>query len=107
MRDSNEPAAWVEIERPAIGGAILQISRELDLESVEEVREQIDATMDQWTPAVTLDLGRLTFMDSRGIALAIQVANSVDVEIEVRNLSSDGRRVIEVTGMTKRFGMVP
>jgi anti-sigma B factor antagonist len=105
-RDDDGPAAWVEIERTAAGGVTLQIGGELDLASVEEVREHIDAAMEQSTPAMIIDLGRLTFMDSTGIALLIQVANSVD-EIEVRNPSAAVRRVIEVTGLTKRFGMDP
>jgi anti-anti-sigma factor len=104
--DDDGHAAWVEVERTAAGGVILQISGELDVASVEELREQIDAAIGQSTPTVVIDLVRLTFMDSTGIALLIRVANSVD-ETEVRNPSTAVRRVIEVTGLTKRFGMDP
>ncbi len=100
------PIAWVETKGDDLGGLTVVIGGELDLSSVDSVRKQIDAALSPSTRVVTLDLANLTFMDSSGIALLIQTANKVD-EIVVRNPSSAVRRVIEVTGLGKWFGMDP
>lgn len=96
--------AWVEVQKDDGGDDILFICGELDLASVQRVRQEVDTAMVTSRTFLALDLGQLTFMDSSGIALLVQLANRLD-QVEVRNPSPVVRRVLEVTGLAGTFGL--
>jgi anti-sigma B factor antagonist len=98
------PMAWVEVQKDDGGDDILFICGELDLASVQRVRQEVDTAMVTSRTFLALDLGQLTFMDSSGIALLVQLANRLD-QVEVRNPSPVVRRVLEVTGLAGTFGL--
>jgi anti-sigma B factor antagonist len=98
--------AWVRGHRDTSGEVELSIAGELDLASVETVRRGIDEVIGTAPRRIVFDLGDLTFMDSSGIAMMLQLANRVD-DIEIRNATPIVRRVIEATGLTTALGLQP
>jgi anti-sigma B factor antagonist len=87
------------------GVEVVSIEGEIDLASVESVGSGIELCLRSNPDRVIFDLEKLTFMDSSGIALLLQVANEVE-EVELRNVKPNVRRVLEVTGLLERFGLV-
>jgi anti-anti-sigma factor len=84
----------------------LSIAGELDLASVESIHEAIDQVLSPDPLPVVFDLGGLTFMDSSGIAMMLQISKRVST-IEVRNVTPIVRRVIEATGLVEVLGLEP
>jgi anti-anti-sigma factor len=88
------------------GTAVIRLSGELDMVSIESVRSAIEAALDGESERLVFDVGGLEFMDSSGIALLISVARKVRT-VEVRNPTDIVRRIIELTGLTEILLMVP
>ncbi len=86
------------------GVATITLGGELDLASVGTVREGIDKVLGPGTQRVVFDLKELTFMDSSGIGLMVQVRNDVG-SVELRNASRIVRRAIEATGLGDILGL--
>jgi anti-sigma B factor antagonist len=86
--------------------AHISISGELDIASVNAAKMDIDRVLDDHPRRVVLDLGKLAFMDSSGIALMVQVANSVE-SVEIRSCTPIVRRVIEIVGLAGVLGLAP
>jgi anti-sigma B factor antagonist len=106
VAESNEggAAAKVTSEVDPAGQPIVTISGELDLASVEAVRTAIEPLLAESPKIVTFDLEGLSFMDSSGIALLVQVSNRVG-NVKLLNASSIVRRVLEATGLLELFGL--
>lgn len=90
----------------ASGVLTLSITGELDLASVESVHETIDGILNGEPERVVFDLAGLTFMDSSGIAMMLQVSKRVG-NVEIRNVTPIVRRVIEATGLVEVLGLEP
>ena len=103
MEVQDESSATVTGSQADPGAPILAISGELDLASVDSVREGIEPYLAAGPSRVTFDLAGLDFMDSSGIALLVQVANRVE-HVELTNVSPIVRRVLEATGLGPAFG---
>jgi anti-sigma B factor antagonist len=86
------------------GALTLTIVGELDIASVDAVNEAIDEYLSDDSRRVVFDLGGLTFMDSTGLALMLQVSKRVDA-IEIQNATAIVRRVIEATGLKEILGL--
>lgn len=99
-------SATVEGIRDPSGALTLSIAGELDLASVESVQEAIDEALNGDPERIVFDLGGLTFMDSSGIAMMLQVSKRVGT-VEVRNVTPIVRRVIEATGLVEVLGLEP
>ena len=98
--------ASVEASLDDMGVPVVSISGELDMSNAEAVSVAIEAVIDDQANRVIFELGALTFMDSTGITLLLEVCNRVG-SIEVRSPTSTVRRVIEITGLAETFGLVP
>jgi anti-sigma B factor antagonist len=96
--------AFVELLARDDSGPIIAITGELDLGCVSTVRAGIDDYLVDGDQRVVFDVGKLTFMDSSGIALLVQVANRVGT-VQVRNATPVVQRVLEVTGLSGVFGI--
>ena len=90
----------------ASGVLTLSITGELDLASVESVHGTIDKKLNGETERVVFDLAGVTFMDSSGIAMMLQVSKRVG-SVEVRNATPIVHRVIEATGLVEMLGLEP
>ena len=83
---------------------VIRLSGELDLASVEATKAGIEPYLHAATEHVTLDLQKLTFMDSSGIALLVQISNRVG-RVLLINVTPIVHRVLEVTGLLEHFGV--
>ncbi len=98
--------ASVSSSRDSSGALTLTIVGELDIASVGVVDDAIDEYLSDESRRVVFDLGGLTFMDSTGLALMLQVSKKVDT-IEIHNATPIVRRVIEATGLEEILGLQP
>jgi anti-sigma B factor antagonist len=96
--------ASVSSSRDSSGALTLTIVGELDIASVGAVDEAIDEYLSDDSRRVVFDLGGLTFMDSTGLALMLQVSKKVDT-IEIHSATPIVRRVIEATGLKEILGL--
>ena len=78
---------------------------ELDLAAADSVRARLQAAVYEGVDRVEIDLGELTFLDSSGLAVFLELAASVEVSI-VR-ASSAVRRIVETTGLQDVLGLQP
>ncbi len=85
---------------------VIHLAGELDLASVESVKEGIAPHLAGAPVRITFDLEKLTFMDSSGIALLVQVSNDVG-QVSLTNVSPIVHRVLEATGLLDHFGLAP
>jgi anti-anti-sigma factor len=97
-------AASVSSSRDSSGGLTLTMVGELDIASAATVSTAIGDLLTDDSHHVIFDLGQLTFMDSSGLALMLQVSKKVDT-IEIHNAQPIVRRVIEATGLTETLGL--
>ena len=101
-------ALWIlanaDFEGPT--APIIHLAGELDLASVESVKAGIAVYLAGSPARVIFDLEKLTFMDSSGIALLVQVSNDVD-HVSLTNVAPIVRRVLEATGLLDHFGLAP
>jgi anti-anti-sigma factor len=85
---------------------VVLLAGELDLAGVDSVRAVILPHLTPPPDRVIVDAERLSFMDSSGIALLVEISNRVG-RVEVVNPSPIVRRVLEATGLLHHFGLAP
>ncbi len=83
---------------------VIALAGELDLASVETTRAGIEPVLDRNPAHVTFDLEKLTFMDSSGIALLVQVSNEIET-VTLTHVPPIVHRVLEATGLLEHFGL--
>nr|WP_162990624.1 anti-sigma factor antagonist [Maliibacterium massiliense] len=82
---------------------IIALAGELDHHCAESVRDKLDALLDD--PKVrllTLDMHRLTFMDSSGVGVLIgryKLMRQKNGRVRVRNVNAQIERVMQVSGL--------
>jgi len=86
--------------------AVIRLSGELDMVSVETVRSVIEGSLAGSADRLVFEVSALDFMDSSGIALLISMTRKARA-VEVRNPTAIVRRIIELTGLTDILIMVP
>jgi anti-sigma B factor antagonist len=101
---ADRPGASVRATGEDPSAPVIALSGELDLASVGSVRAALDPYLTAGPTQVTLDLEHLTFMDSSGIALLVQLSNEVGT-VSLTGLSPIVRRVLEATGLLEHFGL--
>ncbi len=104
LADQPEVSVTADFEDPT--SPIIHLAGELDLASVETVKAGIATYLAGSPVRVTFDLEKLTFMDSSGIALLVQVSNDFD-HVSLTNVAPIVRRVLEATGLLDHFGLAP
>jgi anti-anti-sigma factor len=75
---------------------------ELDIATVGAVRERIDELLSAGFTRVLLDLRELTFLDSRGLCLILELLRSSEAdgwEMTVLDGSPEIRRLFDLTGL--------
>ena len=73
-------------------------SGELDLATIDPVRNDVDAAIALGAAAIVFDLTDVTFLDSSALAVFAYAARKVD-RVQVTNAGHIARRVIEETGL--------
>ncbi|HWF23056.1 MAG TPA: STAS domain-containing protein [Acidimicrobiales bacterium] len=104
--DGRETAASVEGSIGPDGVPVIAVSGELDISNVESVGAIIDGLLDGHRGHAVFIVNGLTFMDSSGIALFVQIHNRLG-SIELRDPTDIVRRVIDITGLSETFGVTP
>ena len=85
---------------------IIRLAGELDLASVESTKAGIAPYLAGSPVLVTFDLEKLTFMDSSGIALLVQLSNDIG-KVSLIHVAPIVHRVLEATGLLEHFGLAP
>jgi anti-anti-sigma factor len=67
------PTKFTIAEETRGGTQLLTLAGELDLSTVPELMRRLESRLAQDTTQLTLDLGDLTFMDSSGLRLLIEL----------------------------------
>jgi anti-sigma B factor antagonist len=99
-------AASVEGSIGPDGVPVIAVSGELDISNIESVRGEIDGLLGGQPDHAVFVVDGLTFMDSSGIALFVQIHNRLG-SIELRDPTDIVRRVIDITGLSETFGVTP
>jgi anti-sigma B factor antagonist len=91
-------------ERLAPGGRLLAASGELDIATVPELRERLDAAVDAGIKRLVLDLSDISFMDSVAMAAILhtrtRLGESGRINVVVPE-SSYTRLVFEIAGLPR------
>jgi anti-sigma B factor antagonist len=91
--------------------SVVTLSGELDIDTVGELREQAQDHLGRGQyRTLTLDLSGLTFLDSSGLGLLLEVRRLAlisDVTFEMVNVAPGPARVITIAGLTETFGLPP
>jgi anti-sigma B factor antagonist len=88
--------------------ALVAVRGELDLATGPELLRELQATLVLPLTAVTIDLAKLSFMDSSGIHVLLVARTSAEergIAFSLTGISSQGRRVLEVAGLAEHFGL--
>jgi anti-sigma B factor antagonist len=98
------PPLEVAVDRagPAL---TVSVRGELDLAGADSARARLLAAVDEGVARVEVDLGELTFLDSSGLAVFLELAALAEVTI-VR-ASPAVRRIVETTGLQDVLGLQP
>jgi anti-sigma B factor antagonist len=92
--------------RPDGDRVIVEVHGELDLETVEAVSRQVHELRAQAARSIVLDLRALSFIDSSGLRLLLQLdAEARSDGFEFALIEGDGpvRRLLELTNLTADF----
>jgi anti-sigma B factor antagonist len=87
------------------GAVVVQLTGEIDISNVDAFRETIAGAVGP-TSAVVFDMSGVAFMDTSGLALLIDVANTAS-SCELRAPTSQVRRVVEASGLSDVLRMEP
>jgi anti-sigma B factor antagonist len=91
--------------------SVLQLTGELDLDSVRELRQHARAELaGRRCRVLTIDMSGLTFIDSTGLGLLVELRNlagTTDATVELANVPSGLARIIAIAGLAETFGLPP
>ncbi|HUB75788.1 MAG TPA: STAS domain-containing protein [Solirubrobacteraceae bacterium] len=88
------------------GAAVLTLAGELDSASAAKLGAAARAAVTSGSARVVFELAGLRFMDSAGLAVLITTARDAG-HVELRDPSPIVRRLIEATGLTSVFEVLP
>jgi anti-sigma B factor antagonist len=104
-KDDGETVATIKIGHEN-ATVVVRLAGEIDLTNAETLRSEMDKVVKTNPNHVVFDLGAVTFMDSSGISLLLQVAVKVR-SVEVHNPSALIRRVLDATGVGDILNVQP
>jgi anti-sigma B factor antagonist len=83
-----------------------ELSGEVDLASAPALaRDLLGFALETLSSTVILDCTDLTFIDSSGIDMLVQLGRLSEKRIELINVPPEAQRVFEVTGLCEMFGI--
>jgi anti-sigma B factor antagonist len=90
------------------GRSVLAVSGDLDLAAVPHLREEAAERISAGRGALCLDLGGVTFLDSSGLGVLVELrtrARSNGVSFELLNVPSGPARIITIAGLAETLGL--
>jgi anti-anti-sigma factor len=107
LEDSGSSAPLgVTTRADSAGAPVIVVSGDLDISSVERLREAVAAVAAGHPDELTFDVSELRFMDSAGIAVLLGAAGKVPT-VRLLRPSAAVRRVVELTGLTDVLKVEP
>jgi anti-sigma B factor antagonist len=97
--DADGTSGSAEVTFDADGVPTIKLTGEIDMSNVDALRRTIEPIATRAPERVIFDLSALSFMDSSGIALLLQVS-AKSKTVRVRHPSPLVKRMIEATGLT-------
>ena len=85
---------------------VLHLAGDIDLSTAPKLREAVAGAATVPPTPVTLDLANVTFMDSSGLSVLLELAAS-PAPLVIRSPSDTVRRVVQITGVADTLGMQP
>ncbi len=104
LTDQPEVVVTADLHDPTT--PVIALAGELDRATAKATREAVHGYLSDQTARVVFDLEKLTFMDSSGIALLVQISNDVGTVTLIR-VAPIVHRVLEATGLLEHFGLTP
>ena len=105
----SEPPEFQITSESAAGGVCVRVRGELDLDSAERLRDAAAEAFAAGAGELTLDLRGLTFMDSSGLRMLLDVhrqAERQSVTLYIVRPPSPAANVLEMTGTDSRLPLV-
>jgi anti-sigma B factor antagonist len=103
--DSLAPTFGCGVTRDG-SGVVASVRGELDLASAPELLRRLQHELLEPTPALSIDLGAASFIDSSGLGVLCQLHDEGQrrgVDVRLVNVPDHARRVLEITGLTGLF----
>jgi anti-sigma B factor antagonist len=88
------------------GALGLAVSGEIDVSTVQELRDALAPLVERAPERIVLDLAAVDFMDSSGLAVLVAVASKIPY-LEITNAIPIVRRIVEVTGLEDVLHLSP
>jgi anti-anti-sigma factor len=104
LEAGSRPLVTVQVAADDAGTAIVTITGELDLSTIDSVKAEVTPVLAGGPSRLIVDVGGLRFADSSAIALWVRWATTVS-EFELRDPPTFLRRVITVMGLADRLGL--
>jgi anti-anti-sigma factor len=104
--DGSGSSGSAEVAFDDDGMPTIRLRGEIDMSNVDALRRTIEPVVVRAPDRVVFDLSALTFMDSSGIALLLQVS-AKSKSVRVRGPSPLVRRMIEATGLADILQVEP
>jgi anti-anti-sigma factor len=93
------------------GRSVFHLRGDLDYTTTGTLRTPaVQAFATKACTAFTLDLAELTFLDSSGLGLLVELSNAArndEIPMALVNAPTAIRRVIEIAGLTSILGLTP
>ena len=103
--DDDATSARFEPASDEAGDCVLRVSGEVDMSNVALLHKAIDSLLASEPRRLVLDVRDLTFMDSSGLAVLLQIAGQNVEPVVLRHPRSIIRRLVETTGVTSVLQM--
>ncbi len=104
--DTGGSSGSADVTFDADGVPTIRLSGEIDMSNVETLRRTIEPVVARASDKVIFDLGELSFMDSSGIALLLQVS-AKSRTVRVLRPSPLVKRMIDATGLSDILKVEP
>jgi anti-sigma B factor antagonist len=88
----------------------LSVAGEVDLATAEELNQAATSALESRPTALVIDLARVTFLDSTGLAVLVAVTNQTNasgVRLIIRDPAPRVRNVIRITGLAEFLPVEP
>ncbi len=84
----------------------MKLSGEVDIYTVDQLKDAIDNNMRQNFKNIVFDFGDLGYIDSTGIGALIGIKGKYKgTDVKIINLRSNIKRLFEITGIMKIFSV--
>lgn len=84
----------------------MKLSGEVDIYTVDQLKDAIDNNMRQNFKNIVFDFGDLGYIDSTGIGALIGIKGKYKgTDVKIINLRSNIKRLFEITGIIKIFSV--